>query len=197
MNSARWMAITLSTEGCILSLSCNAEQLTGYSARELVGHPVTRIMTDRSAYEVPHMIDSAREWGCWTGDICHRNRSGKSVEGRSSLTLLSGHNNETLGYLLVSIFDEQPGAARPNLELADAGSRLRGLVHELNNPLAVIMGITQLMLLSPQCQGRVRGDAEKLYSEMKRVIQVLERLHSYAVNLQGIHPERRVESAAG
>jgi hypothetical protein len=37
--------------------------------------------------------------------------------------------------------------------------------------------------LNTGCQGRIRTDIEKLYSELKRVNQVVERLHGYAISL--------------
>jgi PAS domain S-box-containing protein len=184
-HSARWMAVSFSPDGLIISVSSSAESLTGYSARELVGRPITQIMADRSVFEVPQMMDAAKEWGCWSGEVSHRNRSGKQIASSSSLTLLSGCDNENIGFLLVSVFSEHAESSRcSNADIAEISCRLRAFAHELNNPLAVVMGITQLMLLNPQCQGRVRIDMDKLFSEMKRVIQVVEKLHGYAISLQ-------------
>jgi hypothetical protein len=39
-------------------------------------------------------------------------------------------------------------------------------------------------MLNAQCAGKVRADMEKLFSELKRVVQVVERLHGYALSLQ-------------
>jgi signal transduction histidine kinase len=66
----------------------------------------------------------------------------------------------------------------------EVGKELRTLVHELNNPLAVMMGFTQLILLNNHCDGKVRADLDKVYSEMKRVARAVEKLHGYALSLQ-------------
>lgn len=66
----------------------------------------------------------------------------------------------------------------------EVAKELRTLVHELNNPLAVMMGFTQLILLNNRCDGAVRADLDKVYSEMKRVARAVEKLHSYALSLQ-------------
>jgi signal transduction histidine kinase len=60
---------------------------------------------------------------------------------------------------------------------------LRTIVHDLNDPLAVIMGFSQLLILNADCQGKIRADVEKLYSELKRAVQVVDRLHQYAISL--------------
>ena len=65
----------------------------------------------------------------------------------------------------------------------DVGSRVRALVHDLNNPLAVVMGSTQLLALNVHCTGKIRSDIEKLYSELEKMAQVVEKLHGYAFSL--------------
>ncbi len=78
----------------------------------------------------------------------------------------------------------------------EVGEELRALVHELNNPLAVMMGFTQLMLLNDPPEGKMQADLDKVYSEMKRVARAVEKLHAYAVSLQH-HRLSRDENAYG
>jgi PAS domain S-box-containing protein len=182
--SSRWLAATLSQEALIASLSSSAEQFTGYSAQELVGRPVTQILADHSAFEVPHILDMAREWGYWEGEISHRTRGGKCIEARGAVTLLSGKGNHSTGFLLVSNLDKSLDVNEyEDSAVGEIAANLRAFAHDLNNPLAVIMGFTQLLILNAGCQGKVRTDIERLYSELKRVIQVVERLHGYAISL--------------
>jgi nitrogen-specific signal transduction histidine kinase len=183
-SSSRWLAATLSAEGLIRSLSFGAEQFTGYSPKELVSRPITHILSDPSAFEVSHILNTAKEWGYWAGEIIHRTRGGKLLKAHSTVSLLAGSDNCTVGYLLTSNLN-------PSLDLNNCGSlapdevaaNLRAFAHELNNPLAVMMGFTQLLVLNPNCQGNTRKDIEKIYSELKRVIQVVEKLHEYALSL--------------
>jgi PAS domain S-box-containing protein len=186
---AHWMAVSLSSDGLITSISSAAEQLTGYSARELVGRPVTVILGDRSVFEISQIMKSALDWGLWEGEIVHRNRSGKPLRARSTLAQLTSHQNDCAGFLLLS--DLKPrtvrdAAAGPQ---GDVAAYLRQTSHELNNPLAVMMGFAQLILLDPHCEGKIRSDVERVYSETKRIIQIVERMHSYAMSLQETHAE--------
>ncbi len=182
--NSKWLAATLSSEGLIRSLSSEAEQFTGYSAQELVGRPITQILSDSSALELPRMMNVANEWGHWEGELVHKVRGGKCLDGRGMLSLLAGAGNCSTGYLLVSNLN--PSSALDNCEdsgLAEVARNLRRFAHDLNNPLAVIMGFTQLLILNANCQGEIKNDIEKLYSELRRVIQVVERLHKYAISL--------------
>jgi PAS domain S-box-containing protein len=189
--SSNWLAVTLSSEALITSLSPNAEQFTGCSAQELVGRPITDILADRTAFEVPRILDTAKEWGYWQGEVIHRSNGGRHFDARSTMSLLAGNRNLSAGYLLISnlnqslALDESERSA-----VAEVSTTLRKFAHDLNNPLAVMMGFAQLLILNQNCQGNVRKDMEKLYSELKRVIQAVEGLHEYAISLNGKPQEK-------
>jgi len=184
MQSFAWLAAVLSPDALITSLSPGAEQFTGYSAQELVGRPITQILADSSAFEVPRILATAKEWGHWEGEIVHKVRGGRILEARGTVSPLAGNANRAAGYLMMSnlskslVLDEREKSA-----VAEIASNLRSFAHDLNNPLAVLMGFTQLLVLNGDCQGTIRSDIEKLYSELKRVIQVVEKLHGYALSL--------------
>ncbi len=193
------MALTFSSKALIQSVSCGAEQLTGYSPQDLIGRPITHVLADGSAFEVPQMLESAREWGMWEGDLDLLDRSGIRLRCQSTIACLHGRGDQQSGYLLsatptrhIVLNSEERGV------IQQVGGQLRMISHELNNPLAVIMGFSQLIMLSTQCTGKVRSDMEKITSEMQRVIQAVEKLHQYAVNLQEECPgsEEVVGSAA-
>ncbi len=76
------------------------------------------------------------------------------------------------------------GGLRADASTSEVGKHLRALVHELNNPLAVMMGFTQLIMLDGRCEPGMRADLEKVYSEMKRAAAVVERLHACALSLE-------------
>jgi len=182
--NSRWLAATLSSDAIITSLSYGAEQFTGYAPRELVGRPVTHILADSTAFEVDRILDAANQWGHWEGEILHRTRAGKSLEARCAVSLLSGSGNRSAGFLVFSSLNANSALDRsPNTMTAEIAGKLRGFSHDLNNPLAVMMGFAQLIILNPNCQGAVKKDVEKMYSELKRVIQVVENLHNYAMSM--------------
>ena len=184
VGSSRWLATTLSPDGLIVSLSASAEQFTGYSAYELVDRPITQILADHSAFEVPQILNAAKEWGNWEGELIHRTRSGRSLEARGAVTSLAGRGSVSDGFLLVSNLNKAPVMnACDDAAVADIAACLRSFVHDLNNPLAVVMGFTQLLELNSNCRGKIRADIEKLYAELKNVVRIVERLHGYAISL--------------
>ena len=179
---AAWIAATLANDGIITSISESVEQLTGFESGEIIGLPVTRILADRSVFEITRMLETARQEGSWSGKISHRNRDGAARSGTGTILALSGSGSQRSGFLMFCSLDGS--SVSDCADPAAIGNRLRSFAHEMNNPLAVVMGMAQLMLLNPQMQGRIRSDMEKLYAEMQRVIHVTEKLHSYAISLQ-------------
>lgn len=193
--STQWLAVTLSSDALITSLSSCAEQLTGYSAQELAGKPIIHILEDDSAFEVPQILKTATEWGSWEGNIVHRMRGGRRLDARCIVSSLAGKGKGSDGYILLSSLNRSlvlnDGENSVVTGIADS---LRMYAHDLNNPLAVIMGFTQLLAVNENCQGQMRQDLDKLYTELKRVIQIVERLHGYAHSL---YPKNNLEEEPG
>jgi len=182
--NSKWLAATLSSDALITSLSYGAEQFTGYSPQELVGRPITQILSDATAFDMTRILDAASQWGHWQGEIVHSTRSGKTLEARGTLSLLAGAGNRSAGYLFFSNLNKAPALEQcGDAVITEVAGKLRAFAHDLNNPLAVMMGFTQLLILNKNCQGAVRDDIEKLYSELKRVIQVVEKMHRYAMSM--------------
>ena len=188
--SSRLFAVTLSSEALITSLSSEAEALLGYSPQELLHKPITQILSDDSAFEVPQIMNTAGKWGVWEGGMTLQSRAGNPIETRGALALLAGSENQSSGYLLISDLDQSPAAKTGGgLPLGAISARLRAVAHDLNNPLAVMMGFTQLLSVRAACSAEIRADLEKVHSELKRVIEIVEELHDYAVSL-GEKPAR-------
>ena len=165
---------------------------------ELISHPVTQLLADRSVFELPHILESVSALGVWEGDVVLTNRSGGELHTRGSISTLAGYARFRPGFLLVATSRGAPALSlEDRTALQEAGARLRMLSHEMNNPLAVMMGFMQLILLNPQCAGKVRADMEKVFSEMDRVVRVVERLHQYALSLQEEPPREMPDTMAG
>ena len=196
--SSRLFVVTLSPEASITSISSGAEDLLGYSPRELLERPVTVILADDSAFEVPQMLSAAGEWGYWEGGLTLQSRDGHPIEGRGAVVFLAGDESHSGGYLLISNLEKSTaGEAVTDSALAEVSARLRAIAHELNNPLAVMMGFTQLLTLNAACPADVKADIGKVHTELKRVVEIVEKLHGYAVSLCERTPpgESKPESA--
>ncbi len=185
INMPGWFFVTLSPQIFVTALSSDMDGFAGFASREMIGCPITKFLADKTVYEMPHIMDTVKENGKWEGEIFCLDRSGREIPAKSNLVVLSDNENRDMGYLLLLRRNEMRDSNGNDFGsvYAEVGSRLRDLVHDLNNPLAVVMGSTQLLTLSSHCTGKMRVDIEKLYSELEKVVRVVEKLHRYAFSL--------------
>lgn len=184
-NSSGWFVVTLSPKTLVTALSPVTDGFIGYSGREMIGCPITQFLADKTVFDMPCIINTVKEDGKWEGKIAYRDRHGRDFTAHGNILLLSDSENRHSGYLLLSRLagssDSKDGDIGSRYE--DVGLRVRALVHDLNNPLAVVMGSTQLLTLNSRCTGKIRSDIEKLYSELEKMVQAVEKLHGYAFSL--------------
>ncbi len=185
ITTSGWLVVTLSSQASVTALSPDADGFAGYKSREMIGCPITKFLADKTVYEMPYIMDTVKVNGKWEGEFFCLDRSGKEIPTKSNIILLSDNENRNSGYLLLLRPKESLDSSRDGFGSiqADVGSRVRDLVHDLNNPLAVIMGSTQLLTLNSHCTGKMRSDIEKLYSELEKMVRVVEKLHGYAFSL--------------
>jgi signal transduction histidine kinase len=184
-NSSGWLAVTLSSDYLVTALSPGMEGFAGYAEREIIGRPIMQFLADETVFEMQQILDALNEEGRWEGDIVYRNRQGGEIRTRSSAVLLSGYEDRLPGYLLLSgpadLEKSEDGSA---FTYGDVGSRIQDLVHDLNNPLAVVMGSAQLLATNVHCSSKIQSDIEKLYKELEKMVQVIEKLQGYAFSLR-------------
>jgi signal transduction histidine kinase len=182
--STGWIAVLFSRDGTVSRISAESEQATGHQPGELAGRSITDILGDESLFRLPDILNVAAECGNWTGEIQVRDRSGSSHPSYAVITRLSGPGGGEPSFLLISAATGSSSEPMNTPELREIGGKLRDFAHQLNNPLAVVLGFTQLIMLSPQCVGGIRADMERLFTEMRRLVDVVHSLHLYAVGLQ-------------
>ena len=182
---ANWMAVTLTADGLVSSISEDASRLFGGYTGQQVGKPVTMFLSDRSAYEIPRILQIARDAGSWEGEMICRDAEEKEVQVRVAVSSLLSASGQPSGFALIASLmeDAEPNASGAGLSI-QVGAKLRDISHQLNNPLAGVMGFTQLIMLDKRCEGPLRTNMEKLYASVQGVLELVDELHSYAVSLQ-------------
>jgi len=177
--------VTFDCDTRVTSLSPGIEAIAGHSRNEVIGESVAQMLADVTVFQLPQILDTVKSEGIWEGEINFRHCNKAPVQTHGTVLPLSEGNNGNSEYLLLirpgETYDE--GGTVVSSICSEIGHRVRKLVHETNNSLAIIMGSTQLLSMNSSHTEKTQSDIEKIYTELGRVALVVETLHEYAHSL--------------
>ncbi len=146
-----------------------AERIFGYTAEEMIGHTFKRLIPpDQDPEEELEEINEAvRSHGYIENYTTPRiTRDGKRITVSLSRTQVTNPDGEEIGSTViirdVSEQMELDSRIYNTEKLASIGILAAGVAHEMNNPLSVILGFTDLLL-----EGFEEGSSE--YSDLKTI----------------------------
>ncbi|MER3446773.1 MAG: hypothetical protein C4291_07990 [Candidatus Dadabacteria bacterium] len=187
VETAKSAIISIDKEGMIILFNPAAEELFGYSIEEVRGKELTILMPERyrDLYRVG--LKSCVETG--SSDILGKTveflglrKSGEEfpIQVSVSACKIGGHTVFT-----AIIFDI---TERKNLQeqliqsekMAAVGQLISGIVHEVNNPLTVVMGYAEVLLSEPNLDKAFRKALQAIYDESNRCKKVVQNLLSFA-----------------
>ena len=79
-------------------------------------------------------------------------------------------------------------------KMAALGQLVSGVAHEVNNPLAAIVGFTDLLLENPAIPGRSKEELRVILQEAQRTRVIVQNLLSFARHMPAQHEPVRVNS---
>ena len=80
-------------------------------------------------------------------------------------------------------------AAEYEAKLAAAASLVARVRHEINNPLAALLGQAQLLLRDPELSEKTRKRAETIESQAKRIEEIVGELRSIQTPVRTLNRE--------
>ncbi|HLG22123.1 MAG TPA: ATP-binding protein [Candidatus Manganitrophaceae bacterium] len=161
-------------EGRISYWSGGAERLLGWRSEEALGEPMEKMV---SLPESKEPGPAVRRW-----KIRRKDREERNVDVQALVYVNWDGNERGTLYILrdatrESILMEQLLHAE---RLSSVGQLVSGVAHEINNPLAGVLGFTQLLLRQAGIDEKTRDYLNKIYAEANRAKRVMENLLHFA-----------------
>jgi PAS domain S-box-containing protein len=184
LNTTQSMILVLDTAGLISYANRRCYEI-GYQEGELIGHRLVDWV------EVSHRedFDAALETtanGQQVENLELRVRRSDGSMGHFSISLSPMRDEQNAVNSVVVVMTDITDAALLQAKLAHSekmatiGRLVSGVAHEVNNPLAAILGFTDLLLENPEVPGSAREDLQIILQETQRTKDIVQDLLSFA-----------------
>lgn len=177
------MILVTSRDGLILDLNPAGLNLLGLEslADQAAGKPVQEFLKDRSHW---HDIQSAINADGFVSsfDIELKTVSGATKRALLSGTLARGETGDAIHFLVKDVEERllmESQMAQAD-KLASIGELSSGVAHEINNPLGVILGYTQLLLREEKADSARYPDFKTIEKHARSCKTIVEDLLSFA-----------------
>jgi two-component system NtrC family sensor kinase len=174
----------LDPKGHVQFINRAAEEMSGYGAAEVQGKPIILIAPagPGSRARGREMLWQAAQGG-WRGEARAVRKGGEELILNLSMAPVRDQQGSVIGIIGVA----QDITERKRMEeriqetsrLISLGELAAGMAHEINNPLTVVAGFSQL-LMSQDLPQPVRDDLEKIYAEAQRAARIVQNLLSFS-----------------
>jgi PAS domain S-box-containing protein len=172
-------------DGIITTWNAGAERLYGYSAREAIGQPIAMLIPRERADELPKILARlARGERVDSFETVRRTKDGRLLEVSITVSPTLDANGRIFGASTIArditAQKEIEAANRERDALRSVASLAAAAAHEINNPLAVVVGQAQLLDDAVDASGRRRiaeileaaQRIEAIVARMKRISRI-------------------------
>ncbi|HUF28106.1 MAG TPA: PAS domain S-box protein [Gemmatimonadaceae bacterium] len=181
---------TVDEHGCFTSINRALERSVGRPRESLIGVRFTDVVDPRDRQACWNVFQRTLAGERTRLEFRYNHHSGAQRDGSIITTPIVEGDKITGGLGVVRDITEEKRFARQMMQqekLAAVGQLVSGVAHELNNPLAGVIAVSQL-LLGQTSAGDQHRSVETIHSEARRAAKIVASLLTFARQHQ---PERR------
>ncbi len=167
-------------------------QISGYSANELIGHD-HRLLNSGVHQQsfFSDLWDTIVRGDVWRGEICNKAKDGRIYWVDASICGYLNDDGEITNYISIRTditdkknneaqLQEQQMAMVSSSRMSSLGEMASGIAHEINNPLAIIMGYVSLMEDEINNPEKIQNGIRKIGKTVFRIEKIIKGLRSFA-----------------
>jgi len=184
LNTTQSMILVLDTAGLISYANRRCYE-AGYREDELIGHRLVEWVESSHGKDFEAALQTTAH-GQQVDNLELRARRADGSLGHFSISLSPMRDEANHVNSVVVVMTDITDAALLQAKLAHAekmatiGRLVSGVAHEVNNPLAAILGFTDLLLENPEIPAAAREDLQIILQETQRTKEIVQDLLSFA-----------------
>src|ERR1700719_2018074 len=184
LNTTQSMILVLDTAGLISYANRRCYEI-GYQEGELIGHRLVDWVETSHREDFDAALETTAN-GQQVENLELRVRRSDGSMGHFSISLSPMRDEQNAVNSVVVVMTDITDAALLQAKLAHSekmatiGRLVSGVAHEVNNPLAAILGFTDLLLENPEVPGSAREDLQIILQETQRTKDIVQDLLSFA-----------------
>jgi PAS domain S-box-containing protein len=184
LNTTQSMILVLDTAGLISYANRRCYE-AGYQEGELIGHRLVDWVEASDGEDFDAALETTAH-GHQVENLELRVRRSDGSMGHFSISLSPMRDEQSTVNSVVVVMTDITDAALLQAKLAHSekmatiGRLVSGVAHEVNNPLAAILGFTDLLLENPEVPGAAREDLKIILQETQRTKDIVQDLLSFA-----------------
>jgi PAS domain S-box-containing protein len=184
LNATQSMILVLDTAGLISYANRRCYE-SGYKQEEIIGRRLVDLVDAGERKEFEAALDTTAH-GQQVENLELRARRSDGTAGHFSISLSPMRDEQNAVNSVVVVMTDITDAALLQAKLAHSermatlGRLVSGVAHEVNNPLAAILGFTDLLLENPEVPANAREDLQIILQETQRTKDIVQDLLSFA-----------------
>src|ERR1700756_1227119 len=184
LNATQSMILVLDTAGLISYANRRCYE-TGYKQEQMIGRRLVELVDAGERKEFEAALDTTAH-GQQVENLELRARRSDGTAGHFSISLSPMRDEQNAVNSVVVVMTDITDAALLQAKLAHSermatlGRLVSGVAHEVNNPLAAILGFTDLLLENPEVPANAREDLQIILQETQRTKDLVQDLLSFA-----------------
>jgi PAS domain S-box-containing protein len=184
LNTTQSMIMVLDTAGLISYANRRCFE-AGYREKELIGHRLVRWVESSHRSDFEAALQTTAN-GMQVENLELRVKRSDGSMGHFSVSLSPSRDESNQVNSVVVVMTDITDAVLLQAKLAHAekmatiGRLVSGVAHEVNNPLAAILGFTDLLLEDPAVPASAREELQIILRETQRTKEIVQGLLSFA-----------------